>query len=137
MFVSLELPHRQADLAQLLDASECLSHPSSHAKLLSLKRFGCAENYSIAKIQLTVRAPHKNCFLGKSGAVFGTPAIEQNCMRTQKRVRFPDPFSQSSQSANSFVVTCGLQKPVWLIGVRPCSDIQLLEHVPELEFYKS
>ena len=76
-----------------------------------------------------------NYFSAKRGAVFGDHPFGKSIKRTQKTVQIPDPLFSSHSIGEHLFLASGMQNNVWIVGVRPCSGIQLLERVPELELY--
>jgi hypothetical protein len=77
----------------------------------------------------------KTYFSAKRGAVFGDHAFGKSIKRTPKTVQIPDPLFSSHSIGEHLFLASGMQDNVWIVGVRPCSGIQLLERVPKLELY--
>ena len=73
--------------------------------------------------------------LQKEGPLLGTMPLEKALSGPQKRSGFRTLFFSSHSIGEHFVLASGMQDNVWIVGVRPCSGIQLLERVPELGLY--
>ena len=132
-FASQQQPQAQACFSRLLDACGAHSHPGSPAMPTSLLLVNCAENRSIATIpSLTEQFYIFWDFSEKGVPLLGPTLVDKTTGGPKIRSTFRTLFFFSLQSANTFFFNSGVQNDDWMVWLRPCSDIQLLDHVLEL-----
>jgi hypothetical protein len=71
-------------------------------------------------------------FSEKGVPLLGPTLVDKTTGGPKIRSTFRTLFFFSLQSANTFFFNSGVQNDDWMVWLRPCSDIQLLDHVLEL-----